>query len=161
MEHIGEFKSHLEFGQRLKDKTVTIMNRSDVVGKPLATLLAYEGAVVYSVDANDVQLFTPTGMKGTPFRQEQIIPQSDIVITGVPFRHYRVPTALLKPGVIAINFSEYANFESNVTSKASYFVPAVGKVTVTMLKRNLLRLYDYQQGKQYQQEQQQKEMINR
>jgi methylenetetrahydrofolate dehydrogenase (NAD+) len=37
----------------------------------------------------------------------------------------------------------------------------VGKVTVTMLKRNLLRLYDYQQGKQYQQEQQQKEMINR
>ncbi|CAO3701297.1 hypothetical protein CU097_008568 [Rhizopus azygosporus] len=161
LEHIGEFKSHLEFGQRLKDKTVTIMNRSDVVGKPLATLLAYEGAVVYSVDANDVQLFTPTGMKGTPFRQEQIIPQSDIVITGVPFRHYRVPTALLKPGVIAINFSEYANFESNVTSKASYFVPAVGKVTVTMLKRNLLRLYDYQQGKQYQQEQQQKEMINR
>ncbi|KAG1136515.1 hypothetical protein G6F37_012006 [Rhizopus arrhizus] len=144
LEYIQEYRSDLSFGHRLENKTVTVINRSDVVGKPLAALLASEGALVYSVDENNVQLFTPTDIKDTPFSQQQVISQSDIVITGVPFRSYKVPTAILKPGVVAINFSAFANFEKDVTYKASHFVPSVGKVTVTMLKRNLLRLYDYQ-----------------
>ncbi|KAG1446052.1 hypothetical protein G6F56_009700 [Rhizopus delemar] len=145
LEYIQEFDSDLPFGSRLENKTVTVINRSNVVGKPLAALLAHEGAIVYSVNKNNVQLFTSTDIRDTPFSQEQVIPQSDIVITGVPVSNYKVPTALLKPGVSAINFSAFANFEKDVTSKASYFVPSVGKVTVTMLKRNLVRLFDYQQ----------------
>ena len=43
-----------------------------------------------------------------------------------------------------INFSAFKNFEDNVKEKASIYVPAVGKVTIAMLERNLLRLYDYQ-----------------
>jgi methylenetetrahydrofolate dehydrogenase (NAD+) len=46
--------------------------------------------------------------------------------------------------VVAINFSSSANFEDDIKTKASIFVPSVGKVTVAMLERNLLRLHDYQ-----------------
>jgi methylenetetrahydrofolate dehydrogenase (NAD+) len=35
---------------------VTIINRSEVVGKPLAVLLAGEGAIEFSVDASGTQL---------------------------------------------------------------------------------------------------------
>ncbi|KAI9254308.1 hypothetical protein BY458DRAFT_442702 [Sporodiniella umbellata] len=145
LEYIQEFNSDLPFGSRLKNKVVTVINRSNVVGKPLAALLAHEGATVYSVNKNNVQLFTETQVLDTPFLQEIVIPKSDIVIAGVPVRGYKVPTALLKPGVSVINFAAFANFEKDVSSKASHFIPSVGKVTVTMLKRNLLRLYDYQQ----------------
>jgi len=51
---------------------------------------------------------------------------------------------LLKEGVAAINFSSYPNFEETVKDRASLFVATIGKVTVTMLQRNLLRLRKYQ-----------------
>jgi methylenetetrahydrofolate dehydrogenase (NAD+) len=71
------------------------------------------------------------------------LPISDVVVTGVPTPSYKVPTNLLRDGVVAINFSAFKNFEDNVKEKASIYVPAVGKVTIAMLERNLLRLYDY------------------
>lgn len=120
------------------------------MGKPLAAILANEGATVYSVDQSNVQTFTELDLENkcktidTDLRCFDVIPQSDIVITGVPTPNFKVPTKLLKPGVVSINFSTFANFEPDVTSKASHFVPSVGKVTVAMLERNLLRLYDYQ-----------------
>lgn len=43
-------------------------------------------------------------------------------------------------GVIAINFSSYKNFSDDIKAKASIYVPSVGKVTIAMLIRNLLRL---------------------
>lgn len=130
---------------------MTIVNRSEIVGRPLAALLANEGAKVFSVDANNVQTFTELDANktcqfiDTNLKCHQVIPQSDIVITGVPIPNYKVPTKLLKPGAVAINFSTFANFEPDIKSRVSYFVPSVGKVTVAMLVRNLLRLYDYQQ----------------
>lgn len=108
---------------------------------------------MYSVDANNVQTFTKNDQNNhckaidTDLRCTQVVPRSDIVITGVPDAAYRMPTKLLKPGVVAINFSAFANFESDIQQKASYFVPSVGKVTVAMLQKNLLRLHDYQQQK--------------
>ncbi|KAI8640711.1 hypothetical protein BD408DRAFT_452501 [Parasitella parasitica] len=151
MEFIGVYKADLPYGTRLEDKTITVINRSEIVGKPLAALLANEGATVYSVDQSDVQTFTELDSNkkckivDTDLKCIHVIPQSDIVITGVPTPNYRVPTKLLKPGAICINFSTFANFDPDVTSKASHFIPSVGKVTVAMLERNLLRLYDYQQ----------------
>jgi len=68
---------------------------------------------------------------------------SDVVITGVPSPTYKVDTAKLKEGVVAINFSTHKNFNDDVKSKASIYVPTVGKVTVAMLERNLLRLQEY------------------
>lgn len=69
------------------------------------------------------------------------------MIGGVPSPNYKIPTAQLKEGVIAVNFSSHKNFEEDVKTKASIYVPAVGKVTVAMLERNLMRLYTYQMTK--------------
>ncbi|KAI8140225.1 hypothetical protein BJV82DRAFT_624329 [Fennellomyces sp. T-0311] len=154
LEYIGVYNSVLPYGNRLYGRTITIVNRSEIVGRPLAAMLANDGAKVFSVDVNGIQIFTRgTGIKlkahkveDTDMKLEDVVPQSDVVITGVPTPKYKMPTSLLKEGVIAINFSSSANFEDDVKSKASIFVPSVGKVTVAMLERNLLRLHDHQES---------------
>lgn len=131
---------------------ITIVNRSEVVGRPLAALLANDGARVNSIDIGGCLEFTRG--EGLKLRSHQVIesnatlaevlPSSDVVITGVPSADYKLPTKYLRPGVVAINFSFFQNFEDNVTEKASIFVPAIGKVTIMMLARNLCRLVDYE-----------------
>ena len=74
---------------------------------------------------------------------EECLKISDVVISGVPSSSYKVQTQQLKDGIIAINFSSAKNFQEDIETKASIFVPSVGKVTVAMLQRNLLRLYEY------------------
>ncbi|KAI8646489.1 hypothetical protein BD408DRAFT_399603 [Parasitella parasitica] len=152
LEFIGVYNPVITYGDRLYGRSIAVINRSEIVGRPLAAMLANDGATVYSVDVNGIQVFTRgTGIKlahhkvediDVPF--EKVIPLCDVVITGVPTPKYKMPTSLLKDGVIAINFSSCANFEDDIKTKASIFVPSVGKVTVAMLERNLLRLHDYQ-----------------
>ena len=72
------------------------------------------------------------------------MPLSDVVIAGVPSPKYKVPTGLLKEGAVAVNFSSAKNFGDDIMDRASLFVPSIGKVTVSMLERNLLRLHSYQ-----------------
>ncbi|KAI9029940.1 hypothetical protein CLU79DRAFT_414798 [Phycomyces nitens] len=152
LEYIGVYNSVLPYGNRLYGRTITVVNRSEIVGRPLAALLANDGAKVFSVDVNGIQVFTRgSGIKLSAHQVEDVdlsvkdvVSQSDVVITGVPTPNYKLPTAYLKDGVIAINFSSFANFEDDVKTRASIFVPSVGKVTVAMLERNLLRLHDYQ-----------------
>lgn len=143
----------LPVGNRLHGKTVTIINRSEIVGRPLAALLANDGARVFSVDISGILEFhrghglalKRHEVSETEMKLEQVLPISDLVISGVPVKGYKVNTALLKEGVIAINFSTFPNFEEDlIKSKASLYVPSVGKVTIAMLERNLLRLFDYQ-----------------
>jgi methylenetetrahydrofolate dehydrogenase (NAD+) len=83
----------------------------------------------------------------------------------VPSKAYQIKTEHLKEGVVAINFSESKNFEPNVKdkvrplcssparahadlalarSKASLYCPGIGKATIVLLQRNLLRLRSYQ-----------------
>ncbi|KAI9491291.1 hypothetical protein BDB00DRAFT_833832 [Zychaea mexicana] len=152
LEYIGVYNSVITYGNRLYGRTITVVNRSEIVGRPLAAMLANDGAKVYSVDVNGIQLFTRgNGIKlkahkveDIDAKLEDVVGQSDVVITGVPTPNYKLPTSLLRDGVVAINFSSFKNFEDDVKTKASIFVPSVGKVTVAMLERNLLRLTDYQ-----------------
>ncbi len=44
-------------GRKLEGKTVTVINRSEIVGRPLAAMLANDGAIVYSVDINSIYMF--------------------------------------------------------------------------------------------------------
>ena len=141
-----------------------MINRSEVVGRPLAALLANDGANVYSVDINGVQQFH----RGEGLRKrrhevtekpgwtlEDCLPVSDVVISGVPGEKYKVPLNLLRQGAVCINFSservsidyaeiqilkliDYQNFSPEVKEKASIYVPAIGKVTIVVLLRNLL-----------------------
>jgi hypothetical protein len=117
------------------------------VGRPLAALLANDGAHVYSVDIADVQEFT----RGVGLRKrrheanekagwtlENCLPLSDVVISGVPGDKYKVPLEKMKDGAVCINFSSDRNFTPEVKEKASIYVPAIGKVTIAVLLRNLL-----------------------
>jgi methylenetetrahydrofolate dehydrogenase (NAD+) len=57
LEFIGVYNHVLQFGNRLYGKVITIVNRSEVVGRPLAAMLANDGAKVFSFDENGVLEF--------------------------------------------------------------------------------------------------------
>ncbi len=104
----------LPYGDRLSGHTITVINRSEVVGRPLAALLANDGASVYSVDVTGVQLFTRgEGLRKRrhevvdkpDWKMEDCLSLSDVVISGVPGSTFKVPTASVKEGAVCINFS--------------------------------------------------------
>lgn len=149
LEYLRIYNTILPYGNRLHGRTITVINRSEVVGRPLAALLANDGACVYSVDINDVQEFT----RGAGLRKrrhevvekpgwtlDDCLPISDVVISGVPGDKYKVPLEKMRDGAVCINFSSERNFTPEVKEKASIYVPAIGKVTIAVLLRNLLRL---------------------
>ncbi|KAJ3122574.1 hypothetical protein HK098_002753 [Nowakowskiella sp. JEL0407] len=152
LEYISVYNKILAYGNRLHGKTITVINRSEVVGRPLAALLANDGAKVYSVDVTGILEFhRGAGISlcrhevfETSVTLEEALKVSDVVISGVPSPNYKVKTENLKEGVVAINFASAKNFEENVKERASIYVHNVGKVTVTMLQRNLMRLWSYQ-----------------
>lgn len=90
-----------------------MVNRSEVVGRPLAALLANDGACVYSVDITGVQKFTREGLKKTRHEVvdlegwtiKDVAPLCDVVITGVPGEKYKFDTSLLREGAVCLNFS--------------------------------------------------------
>ncbi|KAL9040281.1 MAG: hypothetical protein Q9214_004550 [Letrouitia sp. 1 TL-2023] len=151
LEYLKVYNTLLPSGNRLYGHTVTIVNRSEVVGRPLAALLANDGACVYSVDVTNVQQFT-RGQGIKKQRHEVVdlegwtladcVPLSDVVVCGVPGQSFKFPVNLLKNGVVCINFSTEKNFSPEVKEVASIYVPAVGKVTIIILLRNLLRLIE-------------------
>lgn len=148
LEHLQIYNPILAYGNRLFGKTITVINRSEVNGRPLAALLANDGATVYSVDITGVQLFTRgQGIKALKHQVqdkegwglEQCLPISDVIIGGVPTEKYKVPTDLIRDGAVCINFSSFKNFDGPaVKEKASIYVPSVGKVTIAVLLRNLV-----------------------
>ena len=150
LEYLQIYNPILAPGNRLFGKTITVVNRSEVVGRPLAALLANDGAFVYSVDITGVQLFTRgQGIKQHRHQVEdkpgwglrECLPLSDVVIGGVPVESFKIPTGLIRDGAVCINFSSFKNFDGPaVKEKASIYVPSVGKVTIAVLLRNLIRL---------------------
>ncbi|OQD73878.1 hypothetical protein PENDEC_c013G05451 [Penicillium decumbens] len=149
LEYLNIYNSVLPSGNRLFGHTICVVNRSEVVGRPLAALLANDGACVYSVDITGVQKFT-RGEGRKKHRHEihemegatlkDVAPLCDVVISGVPGDKYKFDTSLLREGAVCVNFSSEKNFGPEVKEKASIFVPSIGKVTIVCLLRNLLRL---------------------
>lgn len=74
---------------------------------------------------------------------QECLALSDVVISAVPTASYKVKTEWLKDGCVCLNVAADKNFEKDVRDKASLYIPAVGKVTILMLLRNLLRLQQY------------------
>lgn len=148
LEYLQIYNPMLAYGNRLYGKTITVINRSEVNGRPLAALLANDGAKVYSVDVTGVQLFTRgQGIKARRHEVKDLenwglkecIPLSDVIIGGVPVESYKVPTELIREGAVCINFSSFRNFDGPaIKEKASIYVPSVGKVTIAVLLRNLV-----------------------
>jgi methylenetetrahydrofolate dehydrogenase (NAD+) len=71
---------------------------------------------------------------------EKLAPHCDVIITGVPSESYKFPTEYVSNGTVVINFASCKNFNDDIKQKASLYVPSIGKVTISMLLRNLLRL---------------------
>ncbi|KAI0265958.1 hypothetical protein BC834DRAFT_159463 [Gloeopeniophorella convolvens] len=165
LEAVGVYNALLPYGDRAYGRTVTVINRSEVVGRPLAALLANDGARVFSVDVDSVQEYTkrPAAagtdadvaaerayhphhvVRATGLDLRACLALSDVVVAAVPSAGYKVPTAQLKDGCVCVNVAAEKNFEADVRDRAALYVPAVGKVTVLMLLRNLLRLMQYQE----------------
>ncbi len=127
------------------------------MGRPLAALLANDGARVLSVDIDSIVEFSkrpspnstssPTGASRynphhvvTPvsLTLEQVLEISDVIIGAVPNKSYKVPTKLLKDGCVCVNVAQEKNFEADVRDRAGIYVPSVGVMTIAMLQRNLL-----------------------
>lgn len=156
LEHVGVYNRLLRYGDRARGKVITVINRSEVVGRPLSALLANDGARVFSVDIDSIVEFSkrPTNdtskynahhvVNPVDVTLEQALGVSDVVISAVPVENYKVPTRWLKDGCVCVNVAGEKNFETDVRDRASIYVPSVGVMTIAMLQRNLLRLCQYQ-----------------
>lgn len=159
LESVGVYNKVLPYGDRAYGKTMTVINRSEVVGRPLAALLANDGARVFSVDIDSIQEYTKRSPTGTSERSyqtrhavhptnltlQECLALSDVVVSAVPSAKYKVKTEWLKEGCVCINVAADKNFEKDVREKAALHIPAVGKVTILMLLRNLLNLQSYKE----------------
>jgi methylenetetrahydrofolate dehydrogenase (NADP+)/methenyltetrahydrofolate cyclohydrolase len=126
----------------LKGMTATVFNRSEVVGRPLASMLHHDGARVFSFDAHGPIELGPDGFAETSISRSEALRVSDLVVTGVPHRDFAlIEASQIKQNSICLNFSTYRNFADDITEKAAAFIPRVGPMTVTMALRNTLRLY--------------------
>jgi hypothetical protein len=70
--------------------------------------------------------------------------KSSIVITGVPAKSYRLPTEWIQPNTVVVNVASFKNVDETTLLQIPgvIYVPQVGKVTVAMLERNVMRLFD-------------------
>lgn len=141
-------------GRPLEGRTVSVFNRSEVVGRPLASMLAHDGARVYSFDIDGPQLYTPPDVADAPHRvsetkidRAKALAESDIVVTGVPSQNFDlIKASEIRDGAVCINVSTYRNFNPDIMGKAAAFAPRVGPMTVTMVLRNALRLHQNMSG---------------
>lgn len=143
LESIGGYDLSLPVGERMTGKTVSIINRSEIVGRPLGALLANDGADIYSVDIDSIYHFRRGQLLQTSETPESAVRRSDVIVCGVPVKDYKLPTAWVKPGAIVVNVASYKNVEEEALLQVPgvKFVPLVGKVTIAMLERNLMRLF--------------------
>ncbi|KZS97863.1 NAD-P-binding protein [Sistotremastrum niveocremeum HHB9708] len=152
LEHMGVYNKILPYGNRAYGKTVTVINRSEVVGRPLAALLSNDGSRVFSADIDSIQEYNKRSSSTTgnsrgfhphhvvhpcSLSLQECLAISDVVVSAVPSPNYKVKTEWLKDGCICINVSSDKNFEKDVREKASIYLPTIGKVTILMLLRNL------------------------
>jgi methylenetetrahydrofolate dehydrogenase (NAD+) len=145
LEACGCFNLKKPIKQQLQGKTVTIINRSEIVGRPLAAMLANDGAKVFSVDINSIFLFAGGRLEQvTTMTPEECVRQSNIVVTGVPVKSYRLPTEWIQDNTTVVNVASFKNVEEDALLQIPgvVYVPQVGKVTVAMLERNLMRLHE-------------------
>jgi methylenetetrahydrofolate dehydrogenase (NAD+) len=65
-------------------------------------------------------------------------------VTGVPTKAYRLETEWIQPNTTVVNVSSFKNVDEESLLKVPgvVYVPLVGKVTVAMLERNLVRLFE-------------------
>jgi methylenetetrahydrofolate dehydrogenase (NAD+) len=146
LEHLQIYDATLPIGDRMGGKSVVVINRSEVVGRPLAAMMANDGALVYSIDISSIYIFR-RGKLVVPdegVTQESAVRDADIVVLGVPSDKFKLDPSWVKEGAVVLNVASHKNIDEKLllaTRPGVKYVAQVGKVTVAMLERNLLRLY--------------------
>jgi methylenetetrahydrofolate dehydrogenase (NAD+) len=126
----------------LTDKTITIFNRSEVIGRPLAVMLSNDGARVYSFDLNGPLLFRDAKPEELDISRAAALKESDIIITGVPSQQFpKVQSGEIKQDSVCLNFSSLPNFADDIEDHPGIYIAKVGPMTVAMCMRNTIRLY--------------------
>jgi len=131
-----------------RDQTISIVNRSEILGRPLAVMLAQKGATVYSIDINSILQFRPNGERVRRCNTqtttlETCLLESNVVVTGVPQSEFQLPLSSIAEGTTIINVSEFPNVceETLLAERPDIkYIPQVGKVTVAVLENNLMNL---------------------
>ena len=132
-----------ESDKPIDNKVVTIFNRSEVIGRPLAVMMSNDGALIHSFDLNGPMTFKQAKASESTISRKEALEQSDIVITGVPSDHFeKVSAREIQPGTVCVNFSSHPNFADDINTHTEIFVPRVGPMTVAMCMRNTIRLYE-------------------
>lgn len=138
LQSTGEFPVHAP----MQGKTVTIFNRSEVVGRPLASMMAHDGAQVYSFDIDGPISIKGNKVSETKISRREALAQSDLIITGVPSSNFElIQPEEISDQAIGLNFSTKKNFSKEAKDKVRLFIPRVGPMTVTMALRNTVRLF--------------------
>ena len=142
-----EYDPTKPIGKRFEGVTVTIINRSQIMGRPLASLLANDGACVYSVDEHSIVMIKPGKKLDRYFQVEKnvrsCVEQSSVIVTGVPSSTFRIPTNWIQPNSTVVNVASKTNIDENELRAIPgiRYIPAVGKVTVALLEQNLVQLH--------------------
>lgn len=122
----------------IQGKDVTIIGRSNIVGKPLALMMINEGATVTVCNSKTNNL-------------KEKIKAADIVVAAVGRKDF-ITGDMIKDGAVVIDVGInrvegkiYGDVDyENVSKKASFITPVpggVGPMTVSMLFKNCLSLY--------------------
>jgi methylenetetrahydrofolate dehydrogenase (NAD+) len=139
---VGRYSTEVE--RPLAGKTVTIFNRSEVIGRPLAMMMSNDGARVYSFDINGPLLFINATPEEVDIDRASALRESDMVVGGVPSGLFPpIQASEIKPGAICINFSSNNNFAADITVATDLFIPRIGPMTVAMCMRNTIRLFHH------------------
>lgn len=127
----------------LTGKNIVVIGKSNIVGKPMATLLLNRKATVTSCDAHTVDLKKHTSA-------------ADIIISATGVAHL-ITASFIQKGAILIdvgftykNGKLYGDIDpKSVAKKAAYLSPVpggVGPMTVALLLENTVKAYRMQHG---------------
>lgn len=146
LQYLEVYDKSLPPSEGLSNKVAVVINRSEVVGRPVAAMMANDGATVYSVDIDSTYIFRRGQLEVPPpsLTTEAAVRMADIVILGVPSPSYKLDPSWVKENAVVINVASHKNIDEKAllsTVKGVRFMGAVGKVTVAMLMRNLVQLH--------------------
>ena len=136
-------------GQRLRGSVITIVNRSEIFGRPLAAMLANDGAMVFSVDIDSIVAFKEGGRnhryKPSEIALEDCIRQSSVVVTAVPSPSFQIPANWIQKDTTVINVACERNIDEDalraIDKPGITYIPHIGQVTVALLEHNLVLLH--------------------
>ena len=90
---IGIYK--MDQAKPLQDKVVTIFNRSEVIGRPLAVMMSNDGALVHSFDEFGPLTFREAKASESSISRADALAEADIVICASQLNKWRPPPCLL------------------------------------------------------------------